>query len=170
MDHAYRFVATFLIALLLTDIGLELIPGKSAAEHFLPPTAHNLPSPGLLHVPIIERLRAGSFGPVELTHLDGLIAFPSFHAAAAVMFAWAAWPIRWLRVPAMILYGLMLAATPIQGGHYFVDSLAGCAVAAFAIAVVRRLPPIRPVLTQDTKSLTRTKVADGQPNWQEAIH
>jgi hypothetical protein len=33
----------------------------------------------------------------------------------------------------------MLAATPIDGGHYFVDMIAGLAIAALAIAAARQL-------------------------------
>ncbi len=139
-EKSYRFIAAFITALLVTDLLLALIPGKSAAEHFLAITAPNLPTPGLMHIPIIERLRAGAFGPVVVEHLSGLIAFPSFHAAASVLFAWAAWSVRWLRLPGLAINALMLASTPIQGGHYFVDTIAGIIVAGLAIILVQRLP------------------------------
>lgn len=149
VDKSYRFIMAFITALFVTDLLLALIPGKSAAEHFLAITDPNLPTPGLMHIPIIERLRTGSFGPVEVEHLSGLIAFPSFHAAASVLFAWAAWSVQWLRLPGLILNVLMLASTPIQGGHYFVDTIAGILVAGLAIMLARCLPSTAALRSHD---------------------
>ncbi len=138
--HAYRFIAAFVVALFTTDLLLAIVPGKSAAALLLPSGAPHAPASGLRHIPIIEHLRAGTLGPVDIGHLDGLIAFPSFHSAAAVLFAFAAWPVRWLRIPSLLLNALMLAATPIQGGHYFADTIGGICVALGAIAITWRLP------------------------------
>src|ERR1700693_4535513 len=41
---------------------------------------------------------------------------------------------RWVRPVAILANGLMLASTPIDGGHYFVDVFAGIALALAAIA------------------------------------
>lgn len=138
--HAYRFIAAFVVALFTTDVLLAIVPGKSAAALLLSAGAPHAPASGLMHIPIIEHLRAGTFGAVDVGRLDGLIAFPSFHSAAAVLFAFAAWPVRWLRIPSLLLNALMLAATPIQGGHYFADTIGGICVALGAIAITSRLP------------------------------
>jgi PAP2 superfamily len=44
-----------------------------------------------------------------------------------------------MRPLAIFANGLMLAATPANGGHYFIDLLAGIAVAVLAIAAARRI-------------------------------
>lgn len=145
--HAYRFIAAFVVALFTTDVLLAIIPGKSAAALLLSAGPPHAPASGLMHIPIIEHLRAGTFGPVDVGHLDGLIAFPSFHSAAAVLFAFAAWPVRWIRIPSLLLNALMLAATPIQGGHYFADTIGGICVALGAIAITSCLPSPRLAVT-----------------------
>ena len=65
--------------------------------------------------------------------MNGLIALPSFHAAASLLFAWWGWQIRIMRFPLLLANALMLLSTPINGGHYFIDVLAGLGVGAFAI-------------------------------------
>jgi hypothetical protein len=42
-----------------------------------------------------------------------------------------------MRLPALTMYGAMLAATPLVGGHYFIDIVGGAVIAAAAIATVR---------------------------------
>jgi membrane-associated phospholipid phosphatase len=56
-----------------------------------------------------------------------------------------------IRPIAVIANAAMFAATPIVGGHYFVDLLAGVAVALVAIVVARRLsrePVRKPIQTR----------------------
>jgi len=45
----------------------------------------------------------------------------------------------WLRPLALITNAAMLLATPIGGGHYFVDVIAGAAVAVAAIVMAQRI-------------------------------
>jgi membrane-associated phospholipid phosphatase len=138
-EHAYRFAAGFIIALLMTETLLAFFPAKSAAQHFLAIGALNMPTPGFAHIAIIEQLRAGTLKTIDLGHMAGLIAFPSFHSVACILFAWASWPVRWIRWPSLLLNVLMLASTPIQGGHYLTDTLGGVLVAIAAIIIANRL-------------------------------
>ena len=62
----------------------------------------------------------------------GLIGFPSYHAVLALLVIYYAWKASWLRWPAIILNLLVLAATPIQGGHHIVDVLGGALVSVIA--------------------------------------
>jgi membrane-associated phospholipid phosphatase len=133
LDHAYRFIAAFIIALAVTDICIAFFPARSAAANLLPIGASMAPPSGLMHIPIIEHLRDGSLTTVRLVGLTGLVALPSFHAAASLMFAWAGWHTRLMRVPFLLANGLMLLSTPINGGHYLIDVIAGLAVGAAAI-------------------------------------
>ena len=47
------------------------------------------------------------------------------------------WPLPWLRWPAFVINGFLIAATPIYGGHYFVDVMSGGALGALAFGVAR---------------------------------
>ena len=68
-------------------------------------------------------VRDGSLRELDMRKLGGIITFPSFHAAAAVLYLWALWSVWWMRPVALIAGGTMLVATPIGGGHFFVDVL-----------------------------------------------
>jgi hypothetical protein len=54
-----------------------------------------------------------------------------------VLYAWALWPVRWMRPIVVLAFTAMLAATPINGGHYLIDIIAGSAIAALAIVAAR---------------------------------
>jgi membrane-associated phospholipid phosphatase len=77
-------------------------------------------------------------GLIAPNQMRGLIAFPSFHTVMAILVAWYAWDIGALRWPLLGLNILVIAATPIEGGHHLVDIFAGLALAAAAIALSAR--------------------------------
>jgi hypothetical protein len=43
-----------------------------------------------------------------------------------------------MRPIVVLAFGAMLAATPINGGHYLIDIIAGTAIAVLAIVAARR--------------------------------
>lgn len=86
----------------------------------------------------LETLRSPALKAVDITMFSGLVTYPSFHAAGAVLLSWAFWPMRVLRWPMLALNATMLLAAVPIGGHYFVDLPAGAAVALLAIVATRR--------------------------------
>jgi membrane-associated phospholipid phosphatase len=84
-------------------------------------------------------VRAGILHGLNLSRLVGILTFPSFHAASAALYIWAFSPLRWLRLLLVPCNILMIAASPVGGGHYFVDVFAGIAVSAAAIVVTLRI-------------------------------
>ncbi|WP_414476234.1 phosphatase PAP2 family protein [Microvirga sp. M2] len=137
----YRVLQVSVIALLLTLIvtyGIAwLLPALGTYDFYgIDPSQH----PNItvrvasLHVPEIMGVRDGSILNISRLAPTGLITFPSFHAANAVLLAWALWHVPYLRYPALILNSLMLVATPLHGSHFLVDVLAGILSAALAIA------------------------------------
>ena len=93
--------------------------------------------------PVFDGLRDGSFRALVAIGSEGIITFPSLHAALAVILITALWPVPILRWVFLGLNLLMLAATPIDGSHYFVDVAAGIAVAVLCLlgarAIARRI-------------------------------
>ncbi len=81
----------------------------------------------------ILALRDGSLHELKLFKLSGIVSFPSFHAASAVLYMWALWPVRRIGGIVATLSALMIAATPVIGAHYIVDVAGGIAVAAASI-------------------------------------
>jgi hypothetical protein len=137
----YRALQVTTIALLLTLIVTYgtawLLPALGTYEFYgIDPSQH--PNIAVrvasLHVPEIMGMRDGSILNISRLAPTGLITFPSFHAANAVLLAWALWHVSYLRYPGLILIGLMLLATPLHGSHFLVDVLAGVLNATLAIA------------------------------------
>jgi hypothetical protein len=137
-----EFVFAFTVALAVTVVISALVPAIGVFHHLgLAVTDfHNIdPGAYLAQLRDLPPVREGALRRLELLGLAGLVTFPSFHAASAVLYAWAFWPVRWFRPIALVSNGAMLAATPIVGGHYFIDILAGIAVALLAIVGARNV-------------------------------
>ncbi|OPY95130.1 hypothetical protein A5906_10775 [Bradyrhizobium sacchari] len=83
----------------------------------------------------ILALRDGSLHELHLFFLSGIVSFPSFHTASAVLYMWALWPVRGIGGIAAALNMLMIAATPAIGAHYLIDVAGGIALAATSIWV-----------------------------------
>lgn len=83
---------------------------------------------------------------VSLDRAQGILTFPSVHAAVALLCAACAWSVPLLRYPFLLLNVLMATATLTHGGHYLVDTIAGLALAAIVLAAVfglSRVPAVR---------------------------
>lgn len=129
------------IALLVTSTISVFTPAMNALIYVditpaaFPEVAHQIHT----YFPTLEALRAGAMHTVSLNHVDGLVSFPSFHTAGALIFIWTLWKMPQLRWPIFVLNVTMIAATPIFGDHYFVDILGGGIVAVVSILVVEWL-------------------------------
>jgi PAP2 superfamily len=137
-----QFTLAFALTLVATTIISTMVPALGAYQQLgLSPSdyAHITPGGYLDQLRDFPRVRDGSLRALEIVHLVGIITFPSFHAAACVLYLWALWAIWWMRPIMVLTNGLMLLATPIGGGHYFVDVFAGMALAVLAIAAAKWL-------------------------------
>jgi membrane-associated phospholipid phosphatase len=127
----------------LTSIAVSAVLPAAGAWPYYGLTAAD--SPHVLPVvstswPVFYGLRDGTFRMLVAVGSEGIITFPSLHAALAVIVVAALWPVPILRWVFLALNVVMLIATPIDGSHYFIDVLAGvtlaalCLIAANAIA------------------------------------
>jgi hypothetical protein len=144
--HRYRriqeFTLAFALALIATTVVSALVPAYGVYQQIgLDPAAlEHLDARAYLDtVRDLAPVRAGTLRHLDLFALAGIVTFPSFHASSAALYAWAFWPVRWMQPVALIANGAMMASTPIDGGHYFIDLIAGVAIAVLAIVVSRRL-------------------------------
>jgi membrane-associated phospholipid phosphatase len=96
---------------------------------------------GQRHIDVFLALRNGSLTVLDDSTITGLVAFPSFHAALGVLCIYSARTMKWPLAVFAPLNVLMIVATVPCGGHYLVDTIAGLAVAAVAILVVRKIRP-----------------------------
>ena len=99
---------------------------------------HLWPSVAWLETGLIAGLRDGSVRVVDLGAMMGIVTFPSFHATLSLIFIWAFGHLPRWAVPAQCWSALTIVATPVFGGHYAVDVLAGLALAPPAIIAMQR--------------------------------
>ncbi|HKX41426.1 MAG TPA: phosphatase PAP2 family protein [Burkholderiaceae bacterium] len=85
-----------------------------------------------------ELLRDGRLREIALDRMQGLISIPSLHAALAVLLVHAVRATRFVLPGFIVLDLAMLLSTPVDGGHYVVDVLAGVGLAVALIALGRR--------------------------------
>jgi membrane-associated phospholipid phosphatase len=127
--RASELIWAYLIALLICSAFSILVPALSMGGEVASYQA------------LLIAFRHGTPPVLAWDRLEGIVSFPSFHAALAVIFVWAARHRVWALLLAVPLNTLMLLATPPIGGHYLVDSLGGILVALIAIALTLRLQP-----------------------------
>jgi hypothetical protein len=134
-----EFTLAFGIALVATTVIATLVPAMGTYELFNYTPDPKIFTPGayLEQLRDLPLVRDGSLRIIDFDTLTGIITFPSFHSAAAVLYLWAFWPVRWLGPIALMFNIAMLLATPICGGHYFADVFAGIAIAVVAIMAAR---------------------------------
>lgn len=138
-DRAYAFFATFWLAAVATLALYRFMPAVGPLAYDWHAALPYRPLSELWQPLLIPALRAHAVHRVDLGALRGLVSAPSFHAAAAVLFIAAAWPLPALRWPLTIVNAGMLLATPVEGTHYLSDLILGAAVAIGAILVVAQV-------------------------------
>jgi PAP2 superfamily len=133
------YMLAFIFAALVTIAISTFLPAKGAWLYYgITDAAGTLP---LSHTSwsVFFGLRDGSFRLLMGDGGQGIITFPSLHAALAVILIVAFWPVPIARWIAVAVNALMLMATPIDGSHYFVDVLTGIALALLCFAAARAL-------------------------------
>ncbi len=123
-----EFSWTFLLSALIA-IGISAIVPALGYEGVI----------GSPHIDTLRAIRAGGWTTLDIRKVDGIITFPSFHAAAGVLFLYSVRNIRWALWALVPLNAAMILSTPTVGGHYLVDAIAGCLIAWLSIALVRPL-------------------------------
>jgi hypothetical protein len=84
-----------------------------------------------------EKVRSGNWRSLDYGTMQGLVAFPSFHTAFAVI---AVYTVRHSRLALFsigLLNLLMLVSIPTFGGHYLTDMIGGAIVAVISISSFR---------------------------------
>lgn len=136
-DAVWRFLHAWSLTLIACVAIFALAPAQTAYVHygFVPADVPYLTAnTSWWPYELLERVRTGQLRELGAAQISGLITFPSFHTAGAVLLAWG---FRRVPVvgPAFVLLNVtMIATVPLIGSHYFVDVLGGIAVAFLGIA------------------------------------
>jgi hypothetical protein len=119
-----------IIALVITALVSGVLPALGAYHHY------GVWLQRAIHLPDLLAIRDRTLTVLPLLELKGLITLPSYHAVSAVLLAWVYRREGLMFAVACVLNAAMLVSAPVHGGHYLVDVISGCAVAALAIFLV----------------------------------
>jgi membrane-associated phospholipid phosphatase len=135
-----QFALAWAVALVGTVLVFPFLPAVGGyLHHGLTPNDFpfiRVPAP-FMYGKVLLAARDGSMSELGVLALEGIVAFPSFHTAAAVLLAWGFWGVRLVRWPALALNVAMIASCPFIGAHYIVDLIAGAALAWGAIRIAQ---------------------------------
>tara|TARA_R110000868_G_scaffold56162_1_gene174129 strand:+ start:2517 stop:3509 length:993 start_codon:yes stop_codon:yes gene_type:complete len=132
-----ELVDVYWSTLLLTVALSALFPAVGPYAYYAP--SHDMmpvvqPTAGMVFLPDYLALRAGTYHAFDFGQMQGIIEFPSFHAALIVMMTWSMRRSPYLLAVGGIYNGLMMLATLTEGGHYLADVVVGCLLVAMTIA------------------------------------
>ena len=159
-----RFFVTFVFASLLAEVVSMIVPtvGPMSALAGNADFAH-LHTLGRATADIVVRLREGVLREIHLDAVNGIICFPSLHAAVAVIVPFT---LRWnkpLFCAVVVLDSVMFLSAVPSGNHYFADVLGGVTVAAVAIAASG---PIQVSLARAMRTtVSSIRVVDTMGRW-----
>ena len=128
----FTTIVTIAISAALPAAGVWLHYGLTEADATTIPVVRTV-------WPVFTGQRDGSVRDLVGLGAEGVITFPSLHAALAVIMIAALWPIAALRWPVLALDAAMLLSTPVDGAHYLADVLAGICIAVACIFSARAM-------------------------------
>lgn len=118
-QHLRHFMLAFILTAIVTILLSALMPAQgvygfynlSAADH-----SSIQPVTRELHLHVFNGLRDGSFRTLMGEGAEGIITFPSLHAALGLVFMLAMWPLQVLRWIGIAVNVLMIAASRSTAG------------------------------------------------------
>lgn len=138
--EAWRAAFSFIGSLFTICLIAILAPAKGLGVWAPPELLKHLPDGAMRYFwTNFDGFYAGTKPVLSLRTIDGVISFPSLHAAMGFTTV-AMWRKNWLSLGVTLLWlTFMLLATFPYGGHYVVDVLAGLTVAAGWFALSCRM-------------------------------
>jgi hypothetical protein len=138
-DRVYRFCMALAASALLCITIWAFVPSFGAFSVYPPAAAHMDLALNSAYAQELVRLLHEGPGLISPRDAKGLIGFPSYHAVLALLVCWYLRDVKLLRWPVLTLNLAVLLATPIQGGHHFIDVFAAFPVAALSIFFTARV-------------------------------
>lgn len=138
-DRCWQFVTAVTIALAITMVIFPFFPAQGPFVYYGLSRAAYEPIVGPVpweYLASLSRLKAG-YRTFEWSVMQGYVSFPSFHTVAALLFTWAIWPLRWLRIPVAALNLALILGALLIGSHYLIDILGGAVVAYLGVRLAR---------------------------------
>lgn len=141
-DRILEFSWALLVTCLIANILSALLPAIGAYIHHAPPQelrAMIAPDAGVWHLQHFEALRNGTFRSFVAQQTEGLVTFPSYHTACALLVPLAMRGLGLLTGVAWGFAALVVISTVPIGGHYLIDVIAGVVLALGVWAALARV-------------------------------
>lgn len=164
-EELWELSALFMLGGLFTLTGACFAPALGGYTYYGPDPAstsefvRQWPYAGTYFVSALLKIHGGHIDLLDLSQINGIVQFPSFHGIMAMVIMYMAWPYRLLALPLVVINLVMLVSTVPVGGHHGVDSLGSLAAVLASIAIVDRVAG-RPSLTARIKRLL---AREGEP-------
>lgn len=132
-EALWEYVFHFHVCLMLTVIGVAVWPAVGVHWRFgFTPLVdqHRV-------VEHVLAVRTGALRHFNMWTMDGLVSFPSFHAASALFMTWAYRRHRSWLVPAGVVNLMLIAATVMLGLHYAADVVGSVVVVGASLVAYR---------------------------------
>lgn len=130
-NQSYELWWSAVIALTATALLSGLFPAAGTFAHY------GVGIDRAVHLVHFHQLREGAHIVYAIPQMQGIITFPSYHVVLAILLT-NAFSNTKLFLVAGAFNIVMLIATPIYGGHYLVDMIAGAVIAVASLWCVRR--------------------------------
>lgn len=138
-DRVYRLCLALALAALVCITIWSFGPSFGAFSVYALPDAKMDLALNSAYAQELMRLMREGPGLISPHNAKGLIGFPSYHAVLALLVCWYLRDVQFLRWPILALNCAVILATPVQGGHHFIDVAASFPVAALSIFIAARL-------------------------------
>jgi membrane-associated phospholipid phosphatase len=141
-ERLAEFIAILSLSTVVLCVGMWLVPAAGAFAYYRPEPQlfANFSAIGEMwsfsHA--FSMLRDESLSVIDLSALQGVVSFPSFHTMLGVMTVYALRDTRWIVIPVALVNGAMIVSTMPVGGHHLADVLAGAGLTLGAILLVGR--------------------------------
>jgi len=140
-ERLAEMIAVLSLSTVALCIGMWLVPAAGGFAYYKPASQlfGNFAALGEMwpFAQTFNMLRDGSLSVIDLSALQGVVSFPSFHTMLGVMTVYPLRDTRWLMIPVLLVNGTMIVATMPVGGHHLADVLAGAGLTIGAILLLR---------------------------------
>ncbi|QIG48555.1 hypothetical protein G5V57_12965 [Nordella sp. HKS 07] len=130
IERAKELVTLLFLGALITVSISGFFPATAAMVHYMDDNLRALygANVGVYHMAAFTDVREAQTIVLNLVERPGLATFPSYHTIAGLLIVYALRDNLIMLLAGSVWSGAMLLATPILGGHYFIDIIAGTLV------------------------------------------
>jgi hypothetical protein len=157
-ERAKEFVTLLFLGAAVTVSVSGFFPAEAAMAHYKDDHLFAVfgVTAGVYHMQVLHYLRESKDIVLSFADSPGLATFPSFHTIVGLLIVYACRDNIVTLLLAALWTGAMLLATPVYGGHYFIDIIAGSAVTivlatAYTTVKIKNLGLLPPFAATDAR-------------------